>query len=170
MIASEYGHSIKKWYYCIVIYLEWILWFFSFGKHAYTLDITTRLILVSQVFYRMCRFNSSPLENMAAISQTVHSDASSWMKSLTFWLKCHWNLFRRFQLTTQHCFRIGDKPLYEPVLTRLSDPYKRHLGRWVNSNYFTMQLILNNHPAMKKSAEPKWATFCRRHFQMYFIE
>ena len=43
---------------------------------------------------------------MVAISQTIFSDPFSWMKSFVFWLKFHWNLFRRTQLTiTKHWFR-----------------------------------------------------------------
>ena len=47
-----------------------------------------------------------PPDKMAAISQTIFSDALSWMKSFVFWLKFHWSLFLRVQLTIfQHWFR-----------------------------------------------------------------
>ena len=47
-----------------------------------------------------------PLDKMAAISQTIFSDAFSWIKSFVFWLKFHWSLFLRVQLkVTQHWFR-----------------------------------------------------------------
>ena len=47
-----------------------------------------------------------PLDKMAAISKTTISDAISWMKSFVFWLRFHWSLFLRFQLTIfQHWFR-----------------------------------------------------------------
>ena len=47
-----------------------------------------------------------PMDKMAAISQTIFSDAFSWMKSFVFWLKFHWSLFPSVQLTlTQHWFR-----------------------------------------------------------------
>ena len=39
------------------------------------------------------------LDKMAAFSQTIFSDAFSWMKSFVFWLKFHWSLFLRVQLT-----------------------------------------------------------------------
>ena len=43
---------------------------------------------------------------MAAVSQTTHSDAFSWMKMLEFRLRFHWSLFQRAQLTIfQHWFR-----------------------------------------------------------------
>ena len=40
-----------------------------------------------------------PLVKMAAISQSIFSDAFLWMKSFVFLLKFHWNLFLRVQLT-----------------------------------------------------------------------
>ena len=36
---------------------------------------------------------------MAAISQTTHSNAFSWMEMLLFLFKFHWSLFLRVQLT-----------------------------------------------------------------------
>ena len=46
------------------------------------------------------------LDKMAAISQTIFPAAFSWMKSFVFWLKFHWNLLLRVQLTiTKHWFR-----------------------------------------------------------------
>ena len=43
---------------------------------------------------------------MAAVSQTLISNALIWMKTVVFWLKFHWNLFPRVQLTiNRHCFR-----------------------------------------------------------------
>ena len=46
----------------------------------------------------------SSTAKMAAISQTIISDAFLWMKSFVFWLKFHWSLFPRVQLTIiQHC-------------------------------------------------------------------
>ena len=40
-----------------------------------------------------------PLDKMAAISQTIFSDAFSWMKKFIFCLKFHWSLFLKVQLT-----------------------------------------------------------------------
>ena len=49
---------------------------------------------------------SSPLNKMPAVSQTIFSDAFSWMKIFVLWLKFHWGLFLRVELTiTQHWFR-----------------------------------------------------------------
>ena len=45
-------------------------------------------------------------DKMDAISQTTFSSAFSWMKIFEFWLKFHWSLFPRVQLTIfQHWFR-----------------------------------------------------------------
>ena len=43
---------------------------------------------------------------MAAVSQTTFSNAFSWMKMYQFWLKFHWSMFLRIQLTIfQYWFR-----------------------------------------------------------------
>ena len=42
-------------------------------------------------------FNSYPLDKMAALLQTIFSDAFSWMKIYVFWLEFHWNFFLRVQ-------------------------------------------------------------------------
>ena len=71
---------------------------------------------------------------MAAILQTIFSDAFSWMKSFVFWLKFHWSLFLKVQLTISQLVQImawrqiGDKPLSEPMLIRPTDAYMRHKG------------------------------------------
>ena len=47
-----------------------------------------------------------PLDKMAASSQTIFSDAFSWMKTFIFWSKFHWSLFLTVQFTiTQYWFR-----------------------------------------------------------------
>ena len=44
-------------------------------------------------------------DKMAAISQTIISKAFSWMKMFEFWLRFHWIMFQRVQLTIfQHWF------------------------------------------------------------------
>ena len=45
------------------------------------------------------RINSSPLGKMAIISQTIFAFVFSWLKSFVFWLKFHWSLFLRVQLS-----------------------------------------------------------------------
>ena len=49
---------------------------------------------------------SSPLDSMAAVSQKIFSDAFSWIKRFSFWLKFHCSLFLRVKWTiSQHWFR-----------------------------------------------------------------
>ena len=56
-------------------------------------------------------FNSPPTHTpeqnkMATISQTIYSDAFSWMKSFVVWSKFHWGVFLKVQLAIyQHWFR-----------------------------------------------------------------
>ena len=73
-------------------------------------------------------FNSSPLEKMAAISQTF-SNAFSWMKMCVLLFKFHWSLFLRVQLIISLywlMYWLGAKPLPEPVMTQFSDAYIWH--------------------------------------------
>ena len=55
-------------------------------------------------------------DEIDAISQTRFSNAFSWMKMFQLWLKFHWSLFLRVQLTI---FRPGDKPLSAPMMVSL---------------------------------------------------
>ena len=79
------------------------------------------------------RFNASPQDKMAAISQMIFSDAFSWWRSFVFWLKFHWSLFlvpidNKLVLVYIMSWRQIDKPLSEPVLTRFTDAYMRYYG------------------------------------------
>ena len=72
---------------------------------------------------------------MDAILQMIFSDAFLWMKSFVFWLKFHWSLFLRVQLTNNPALfkimawcRIGDKPLSEPMLAQFTDHIYVALG------------------------------------------
>ena len=80
--------------------------------------------------------NSSPLGKMAAISQKTFSDVYSQMISFVFWSEFHWSLCPIDNNTAlvwiMAWCRIGAKPLSEPMLTRFTDAYMRHWGRWVN--------------------------------------
>ena len=49
------------------------------------------------LLYREPIFTHLSLDVMAIISQTIFSDAFSWMKSFAFWLKFYWTLFLRVQ-------------------------------------------------------------------------
>ena len=55
--------------------------------------------------YQYASSLTHPLDKMAAISQMIFSDAFSWIWNVVFWLKFHWSLFLRAQLTvTRHCW------------------------------------------------------------------
>ena len=74
----------------------------------------------------------SPVDKMAAISQTTFSNAFPWVKSFVFWFKFHWfvpkgpidNKWALVQVMAWR--RIGDKPLPEPMLIQFTDTYMRH--------------------------------------------
>ena len=82
-------------------------------------------------------------DKMAAVSQTTLSNAFSWMKMLEFELRFHWSLFLRVQL--QQCSnipalvqimawrRLGDKPLYEPMLACSPTHICVSRPQWVHS-------------------------------------
>ena len=56
--------------------------------------------------WKQIPFNSLRPRKMAAVSPTTLLNAFSWMKMLEFWLKFHWSLFLRVQLTIfQNWFR-----------------------------------------------------------------
>ena len=74
-----------------------------------------------------------PRDKMAVISQTTFSNTFSWMKMYV--LQFLWsfvpkrpinNIPELFQIMAWR--RIGDKPLYEPMLTQFTDAYMRHQG------------------------------------------
>ena len=50
---------------------------------------------MSAIFLRLNVLTHLHLDKMDAISQTIFSDAFSWMKSFVFWLKFHWSLLLR---------------------------------------------------------------------------
>ena len=70
-------------------------------------------------------FNTSSLDKMAAISQTIFSDAFSWLKGFVLWSKFHWSLFPNVQLTiNQHWFRqwVGAEMINCPSENNLEGP------------------------------------------------
>ena len=52
------------------------------------------------------------------------------MEMFEFWLKFHWSLFLKVQLTILVQIMVwrrrGDKPLSEPMMTQFNDAYMRH--------------------------------------------
>ena len=72
-----------------------------YTKGMYVITVLILILLLLDVM-----LTHLPLDKMAAILLTIFSDAFSWMKSFEFWLKVHWSLFLRVQLTiTRHWFR-----------------------------------------------------------------
>ena len=75
--------------------------------HHYCLSLThwgqKKMAAVLQTAFSLTHTGRGKI---AAVSQMTLSDAFSWMKMYECWLKFHWNLFLRFQLTIfQHWFR-----------------------------------------------------------------
>ena len=73
---------------------------------------------------------------MAAILKTIFSYAFLWMKSFVFWLKFHWSLFLRVQLTITQCWFIIQIKIcaeYRDMLPRprlvCQEPGLRPIGR-----------------------------------------
>ena len=76
---------------------------------------------------------------MVIISQVTFSRAFSRTKEFIFWFKSHWfvpkgpvdNAATLVQVTVWR--RKGNKPLSKTMLTRFTDAYMRHGGRWVKT-------------------------------------
>ena len=88
---------------------------------------------------------------MADISQTIFSDALSWMDFFVFWLKFHWNLFLRVHLkTNQHWFRwwLGAEQVTSHFLNQCWRDSLTHIcgtrGRW-GINNLTLQWRHNDY-------------------------
>ena len=66
-------------------------------------QLICRYVPSMQMFVFQHILTHLPLDKMATVSQTIFSDAFSWMKMFEFWLKFHWSLFPSVQLTiSQH--------------------------------------------------------------------
>ena len=98
----------------------WHLKFYWDRSQGYLLTTMPLCKFVEEL--RCYLFNSSPLDKMAAILQTMFADAFLWVES--FWFKFHWSLFLR--ANWQYPRRIYDKPVSEPMLTQSTDAYMRH--------------------------------------------
>ena len=72
----------------------------QWGKLNFGVPVGKQMSLICSILTHL------PLDKMATISQMIFADAFSWIKSFVVWLKCHWSLFLRVQLTiTQYWFR-----------------------------------------------------------------
>ena len=78
-----------------------------FHRQMVSLELVfTLLAIISWHCHGTCSLTHLPLDKMAAIFLTMFSNAYPWMKTFVFWLKLHWSLFLRVQLTiTQDWFR-----------------------------------------------------------------
>ena len=112
--------------------LSWLIWWALYILYKYIISPIRHLgpavgnlqcvpCISSTLFASMCnKINSLwpgcwpallqlthlSLDKMAAILQTIFSNAFSWMTSFVFWLKVYRSLYVRVQLTiTQHWFR-----------------------------------------------------------------
>ena len=66
------------------------------------------------------------LDTIFAISQMIFSKAFSWIKCFIFWLKFHWSLFLRLQLTiTQHWFKYLVPNRWQAIIWTNADPIYR---------------------------------------------
>ena len=67
------------------------------------LPMQENVVHIGKISKTLCHITHWGRDKMAAVSQTTHSNAFSWMKLLEFRLRFHWSLF---QLTIfQHWFR-----------------------------------------------------------------
>ena len=71
------------------------------------------------------------LVKMATISQTILSDAFSWMKNFVFWYEFHWSLFLRLWPGTEYATSHYLDQCRPNSLTHICGTR----GRWVNSLY-----------------------------------
>ena len=79
---------------------------------------------------------------MAAISQKIFSDDCSWMKSFVFWLKFHWSLFLRVQLTiSQHWFRYVYIYLYDCTYTLICSNSGKITSYFFHQLHFLQNLL-----------------------------
>ena len=103
---------------------------------------------------------------MATFSQTIFSDAFSWMKSFVFWSQFHWSLFLRVQLTITSIDLDNGLALYRQqaiIWTNADLIYWRIYicgtrGRWV-------EIAVN-----ALWPEEKWQNIFQIKFQMHFSE
>ena len=114
----EWSQEVRLEAICSEVFLILFLWFEVF----FILFFLSSGIRFSSSY--SCDLTHLPLNKMATISQTIFSDAFSWMKIFVFWLKFHWSLFLRVQLTiAQHGLDNGLAPnRRQAVIWNNADP------------------------------------------------
>ena len=111
--------DLNMWYYQISVAIAWVgiqrdlygILIISYYKAIQTSHATGHSqyngsISAQNRSSSFSHYFKLPLDKMAAVLQTIFSDAFLWMRNFLFWLKFHWSLFLRVQLTIiQHWFR-----------------------------------------------------------------
>ena len=87
--------SIPVYKYVICRCLGHFVW----NNHLKITLVVQVLFLHIYISLKLSLFTYLPLDKMDAISQTIFSDAFSWMRTFVFLIKFHWSLFLRLQLT-----------------------------------------------------------------------
>ena len=97
------------------------------GGHMLALESRQEVDAISGIY------NSSPPGKMAAVSQTIFSDAFFWKKMFSILIKISQKFLPKGPIDNNPALvyiiawrRIGDKPLSEPMLKRFIGAYMRH--------------------------------------------
>ena len=100
------------WYHCVISVSSWQLNSLPPKRKYHILKYIISKTLFSKQINgpKNAQIEASgdhfPRDKMDAVSQTIFSEAFSWIKRFVFWLKSHWSLFLRVQLTIiQHWFK-----------------------------------------------------------------
>ena len=98
-LTIHYFHSFTDFKYIFTV-LTYSIWLRKTGS---TMDTWWKNRCIK---YELSNLTYWGRDKVDAISQTTTSNEISWMKMYELWLKCHWLLFRRVQLSIfQHSFR-----------------------------------------------------------------
>ena len=116
-------HSSQRYMLCIAWPLLLFLFYKLFGLRFY----------VSFWWYCSRSVILFPHDKMAAFSQTIFSDAFSWMKKFKISIKMSLNFVPKGSIDNNPALvqimawrQTGDKPLSEPILTWFTDAYIQH--------------------------------------------
>ena len=146
---------MKIYEFCIYLYYPWtfIAWALLMRvlqklRIWFPDTSETRLYLLNRCSFSpwhrpVAKLTHLNLDKMAAISQTIFSDAFSLMKSSSLWFKFHETLFLVVQLTiTQHWFKywLGDEQAASHYLNQCWSYSLPHIcvtrGRWLKRSYW----------------------------------
>ena len=107
LYANCVCRQVIEWAFNIVLLWGIIKLSFIHGDSSISRGTSIRKITVPwRVWVKLTSVRSTLThpgwDKMATIYQMTFSIAFSWMKMFEFWLKFHWRLFLRFQLTINH--------------------------------------------------------------------